>query len=636
MLFLVLAGAEWAVRRMLSLGSSSSDCSSSSSSQCGGSRQSQLLNEASGAVEEAIGGFVRCSGHVRKLAGFRVVVRADIAEYKKTRVALISGGGSGHEPAHGGYIGEGLLTAVVAGDVFASPSTASILAAIRAVTGPAGCLLIVKNYTGDRLNFGMAAERAKCEGLKVEMVIVGDDCALPRDVSLAGRRGLAGTVFVHKLAGAVAQQGGSLADVADAARMAAANIGTMGVSLSPCVLPGRGASFTVPAGSAELGLGIHGEPGVKQTPLASSKETVRVLIDTIISTAPDRNYLSVTAGSRVALMVNNLGGTSNLELGIVCNDALNYLVDELGIYVDRVCCGTFMTSIAMAGISISLFVLPEGLEVNGMSFLQLLSLPTNAPAWPPLSQADPSTLEREDAPDMPCPEAPAVVRAGAGDDAAIRLDGPAEKTLIALLTAICNDIGAAEPELTALDAAIGDGDCGYTMKAGADFVLQSLREGKLPTNHPVALLQYLGFNIADHMGGSSGALYSIFFASAAKSVLSVPQGVGAMEWATAIMDGASAISQYGGATVGDRTMLDALLPAAETFREKLRSGQSPAVALSAAADAARRGADKTCAMKPRAGRASYIEASRVQGTCDPGAAAVAIAFKAAAAALQRK
>ncbi|KAI7724927.1 hypothetical protein M8C21_024056, partial [Ambrosia artemisiifolia] len=214
------------------------------------------------------------------------------------KVAVISGGGSGHEPAHAGFVGDGMLTAAICGDVFASPPVASILAGIRAVTGPMGCLLIVKNYTGDRLNFGLAAEEAKAQGYKVEMVIVGDDCALPPPLGIAGRRGLAGTILVHKIAGAAAASGLSLSDVAAEARHASEIVGTMGVALSVCTLPGQPKSDRLAAGKMELGLGIHGEPGAIVADIQPVDMVVSHVLNRILS--DETNYVPIKRGSRVS------------------------------------------------------------------------------------------------------------------------------------------------------------------------------------------------------------------------------------------------------------------------------------------------------------------------------------------------
>eukprot|EP00037_Helgoeca_nana_P030497 m.377545 g.377545 ORF g.377545 m.377545 type:complete len:239 (-) comp28206_c0_seq4:1591-2307(-) len=212
-----------------------------------------------------VAGVLATTPSLRKVVGHNVLVRADIETIRCTQVTLISGGGSGHEPAHAGYIGAGMLSAAVLGGMFASPSVGAILAAIRTCTvrGAPGCLLIVKNYTGDRLNFGLALEKARADGLDVEMVVVADDCALPRDKGITGRRGVAGTVFVHKVAGAAAETGLPLDSVHAEAMSAADSVGTLGVALTTCTLPGQPVSDRLSGSKIEIGLGIHGESGIR-------------------------------------------------------------------------------------------------------------------------------------------------------------------------------------------------------------------------------------------------------------------------------------------------------------------------------------------------------------------------------------
>ena len=237
----------------------------------------QFINEKEATVTEAIDGLLQASGgELARLDGYphiRVVVRAD---WDKSKVALVSGGGSGHEPAHAGFVGKGMLTAAVCGDVFASPSVDAVLAGILAVTGPAGCLLIVKNYTGDRLNFGLAAERARAFGLKVNMVIVDDDIALP---DLPQPRGVAGTLFVHKIAGALAESGEPLDKITSAAERVIAGTSTIGMSLDTCTVPGSPKENRIGAGKAELGLGIHGEAGVQQIAYQNARQAVAAVTE---------------------------------------------------------------------------------------------------------------------------------------------------------------------------------------------------------------------------------------------------------------------------------------------------------------------------------------------------------------------
>ncbi|CAF1932398.1 unnamed protein product [Brassica napus] len=263
----------------------------------------KFINNPNDAATDVIKGLVDTYPGLQYLFGFAipkvtVVIQAGVSD----KVAVISGGGYGHEPAHAGYVGEGMLTAAICGDVFASPSVDSIVAGIRAVTGSQGCLLIVKNYTADRLNFGLAAEQAKYEGYKVETVIVGEDCALPPPRGFAGRRGLAGTILVYKVAGAAAAAGLSLEEVAAEAKCASEMVGTMGVAFSLCKLLGPVTSDRLGQKKMELGLGIHGEPGAAVVDVQPVDVVVSLLLQKILS--PETNYVPITRGDRVVLMAN--------------------------------------------------------------------------------------------------------------------------------------------------------------------------------------------------------------------------------------------------------------------------------------------------------------------------------------------
>ena len=237
----------------------------------------KLVNAEGDVVEEMVQGILACHPNITRLEGTAVLLRADVEAVKASSVTLVSGGGSGHEPSHGGWLGAGMLTAAVCGGVFASPSVEAVLSAIRACAGPAGVLVIVKNYTGDRLNFGLACEQAKAEGIRCEMLIVGDDCAvMERDEDkIAGRRGIAGTVFVHKCAGAAAAAGASLEQVLAVATAAEQSVGSVGVALDVCTLPGQPKNERLGAADLEMGLGIHGEPGTEKLAMTSADDIVR-------------------------------------------------------------------------------------------------------------------------------------------------------------------------------------------------------------------------------------------------------------------------------------------------------------------------------------------------------------------------
>lgn len=314
-------------------------------------------------------GFADITPGIALLDDETVVIRADSPKATLRQVAIISGGGAGHEPAHAGYVGAGMLHAAVVGDVFTSPSVDAVLAAIQAVAGPAGVVLIVKNYTGDRLNFGLAAEMARAAGIPTEIVVVADDVALRETVEPERRRGIAGTVLIHKVAGAAADAGASLREIADAARAAAASLGSMGVALGACTVPAVGtASFSLPADEIELGLGIHGEPGVQRAKIQPVDDLVSDILDAIVK---DRG---IVAGHRVALLVNGLGGTPPMELAIVVRAAMASLRARR-IIVERAWSGTLLSALEMPGFSLSLLAVDD-------ARLAQLDAATTAPAWP--------------------------------------------------------------------------------------------------------------------------------------------------------------------------------------------------------------------------------------------------------------
>ena len=282
-------------------------------------------------------------------------------------MALISGGGSGHEPAHGGYVGEGMLDAAVEGAVFTSPTPDQIYEGIKAVATEEGVLMIVKNYTGDVMNFEMAAELADMEGIKVKQVVVNDDVAVKDSLYTVGRRGVAGTVFVHKIAGAKAEAGGSLEEVQAVAQKVIDNVRTMGVAIAPCTVPAAGTpGFELSENEMEVGIGIHGEPGTHKEPLKTADEIADTLLDQILN---DMDY----SGQEVAVMVNGMGATPLMELYIIYDHVADVLADK-GIKVYAPFVGEYMTSIEMQGFSISLLRLDDELK-------ELLDAPADTPAW---------------------------------------------------------------------------------------------------------------------------------------------------------------------------------------------------------------------------------------------------------------
>lgn len=561
-----------------------------------------MLNTIAHCVDDALEGLVMCNPGLQLLEGHRVVLRSDLQNIHG-KVALLSGGGSGHEPTHAGYIGRGMLTGAIAGDVFTSPPPSSILAATRIVeqAGAAGVLLIVKNYTGDRLNFGLALEQAKLEGIDTRMVIVADDCAFAAQKK-AGRRGLCGTILIHKLAGALAEMGKSLDEIVNRITAATNGLGTMGVSLSPCSVPGAKPTFHLADDELELGLGIHGEAGIRRTKMATADEVVKTMIDHMTDPS-SHSHLNLKAGNHVALVVNNLGGLSNLELGVVSRSAVMYLENQ-GVVVERAYVGFFMTALEMAGVSLTLLTVDKQL-------LELLDAETSAPAWPNASKITLSGQRRK----LPFANKDLVKHSPAKGTGLPAVKHALEK--------ICTTLLAMEEELNELDRASGDGDCGSTHARAAQAIREWMAEGTVPAQ-PAQLFTTLGKLIQEKMGGSSGALYSLFLTAAAQPlhVSSEPSA-----WAAAMNAGIEAMKKYGGAEPGDRTMLDSLCPAAQELQSLHSAPGSELQVLSKAVQKAEAGAEATKEMTAKAGRASYISSARLLHP-DPGAVAVAAVLRA--------
>ena len=541
-----------------------------------------FINDRSDIVTEAIDAEIMLGeGKLARLDGYpaiKVVVRTD---WDRSKVAVISGGGSGHEPAHAGFVGEGMLTAAVGGEIFASPSVNAVLEAILAVTGDAGCLLVVKNYTGDRLNFGFAATKARSMGLNVEMVIVADDIAI---AGAPQPRGLAGTLFVHKVAGDLARSGAPLHAVKAAAERVASRVRTLGLAVSSCTIPGEPPENRLGPNEAELGLGIHGEPGAE-------KITHRPIHELAATMADRLDQALGTTQAPLALFINNLGNVPPLEMAVTTRALLSAIKREVALVFGP---ERLMTSLDMKGFSVS--ALPLDAEI-----MNALTSRVGPRAWVPgrtVTKVAPLPLSPRLKSAAPAPSENVVRRR--------------------VVQTACQTLLGQESALNALDEKVGDGDAGSTFATAARTILADL--DRLPFGDPPALCAAIADRLSTVMGGSSGILLSIGV-SAMSAALA---GKATPDWPAALSEGLLRIQHYGGAKEGDRTMLDALIPAVAA----LKAGEN----LAAAAAAARRGADHTATMKiARAGRSSYVPEASLQGVPDPGAIAMATVFEALAA-----
>ena len=442
--------------------------------------------------------------------------------------------------------------------------------------GEAGCLLIVKNYTGDRLNFGLAAERARALGRNVEMVVVDDDVALP---DLPQPRGVAGTLFVHKITGAMAESGASLEDITAAAKRIISNVASIGKSLDTCTVPGSPKEDRIPAGKAELGLGIHGEPGVEQVDFQGAADAMKIVLDKLRPHMKD--------GPCVALM-NNLGSTTPLEMSVLCHALAGH-----GVVTHMIGPAPMMTSLDMHGFSVSVLPATEG-------DLAALAAPVPMPAWPGMTELAPVKVE-------PLPDGLTPIEP---------IASPNPKTR-AVIEQVADLLIDAEATLNELDAKSGDGDTGSTLATAARSLKGSL--DKMPLADLTQLFPALGNELSQTMGGSSGVILAIYFNAAGDAC------AGGAPVEKALKDGLARVSEVGGAQVGDRTMIDALSPALDA----LSSG------LVAAAKAARDGANSTASIhRAKAGRAAYVPSENLKGHNDPGAEAVALLFEGLAKAVE--
>ncbi len=316
----------------------------------------KLINTPEAVVSEALAGMAAAHGDLLKVIDPNVVVRVDAP--RKGKVGIISGGGSGHEPMHGGFVGRGMLDAACAGDVFTSPVPDQMLAATKAVDGGAGVLHIVKNYTGDIMNFELAAELAQGDGIEVSSVVIADDVAVKDSLYTAGRRGVGGTVLAEKIVGAAAEAGQDLAAVTALCQRVQHNVRSMGMALTSCTVPAAGKpTFEIGDDEMEIGVGIHGEPGRERRKLASADEITEALLTPILDDLP------FSSGDHVLAFVNGMGGTPLIELYIVYNKVAAMCRDR-GLTIDRNLVGSYITSLEMAGCSITLLKLDD--EMTGL------------------------------------------------------------------------------------------------------------------------------------------------------------------------------------------------------------------------------------------------------------------------------
>jgi len=563
----------------------------------------KLINDPDRLIEDLVDGMV--SAHPDLLCVEGETGRAIVARNgpREGKVGIVIGGGSGHEPAFAGYVGRGLADAAPLGNIFASPSPLQIMDAGFAADGGAGVLFLYGNYTGDVMNFGMAEEGLAEHGITARSFVVTDDIASAPPDSIEERRGIAGDFFVFKIAGAAADLGLPLDAVEAAAARANAATRTMGVALSACILPQTGRpNFELPVGEMEIGMGIHGEPGIERGPA----ETADVVAERLL--VPILEELEFEPGDRVAVLVNGLGSTTLLELYLLHRRIAELLEDrQIAIHTSWV--GEYCTSLDMEGASVTLMKLDDDLQT-------WLDHPCETPAL---------RVGRSEVSEVARPRRSrrmVAQKRGVVDRDTLRTDGdigPAEFRV--LMRAGADAIFRESDRLSALDGKIGDGDHGVTMEIGWKAVLKALQE-----TDENATITELGETIADSflsaVGASAGPLYASGFGSASRAVADrwALDAMALAAWLEAMSEG---IAARGQTSLGQKTMCDAWGPAASAASSRAAAGASSTDCLKAAARAARRGADATADMESRKGRSQKL-GSRVIGHVDPGAESAAV------------
>lgn len=566
----------------------------------------KLMNGAENIVIEMCKGFVLAHPELAFNESYKIISRKE----KHQNVALISGGGSGHEPAHAGFVGLGMLDAAVCGDVFASPSQIQVYKALQQVATDKGVLMIIKNYSGDMMNFQNGAALATEDGIKVDYVKVADDIAVKDSLYTVGRRGVAGTVFVHKIAGAAASKGYELARVKELAQKAADNVISLGFAYTSCTIPAKGTpTFTLADDEMEYGVGIHGEPGIRREKILPSKELAQRIVDDLFLDRPNL--------TEVAVLVNGFGTTPLQELYVFNNDVCEHLASK-GIKIYRTFVGNYMTSIDMAGASVSLLAVDDELK-------NYLDAEANTPAF-----------KMDGSPALPFEFA-------AKDEAAVRtvntdVETHPEHVVIAneqftienmryIVDVMSAYIIKNEVPFCELDAHAGDGDFGMSVAKGFKQLKHQWHE-LVQAEQMDDFLLNCSMIIMEHCGGASGPIWGSAFRAASKAIkgkttLTVADFAEMLQAAVKGIQTTGERSFGRGAVVGDKTLIDALVPCADswsantdkTFKENFSLGAQAAV----------QGAESTKEIVARMGRAGTV-GDRSLGYPDAGAHGLGVIF----------
>ena len=587
----------------------------------------KIMNTAESFVYDMCHGMAKAHPELEFVEKYKVVKKKVI---DRDKVTLISGGGSGHEPAHAGFVGTGMLDAAVCGDIFASPSQIQVYNALKMTASKKGTLMIVKNYSGDCMNFNNAGALAKEDGIQVDAVYVNDDIAVKDSLYTVGRRGVAGTVFVHKIAGAAAEQGKSLAEVKAVAEKVIANIRSFGFALTSCTVPAAGSpTFEIGEDEMEFGVGIHGEPGRKREKLISADALAARIVPDI---AAD---LGLKAGEEIALLINGFGGSPLQELYLFNNSVTNEL-EKAGVKIYKTLVGNYMTSIDMAGASVTFLRLDDELKAY-------LDYPVATPAitWGGSSKEDVAAREAIQAlakalnvtPATFAKKAEAVQEAAVEEEAGSyafegkpvigeKINTPGMGKLVELMADIIieNEVPFCKADRC------GDGDFGMSIAKGFKQLKKdwdSRKKGDVGE-----FLISCSEVIMEYCGGASGPIWGSAFRYAGKAVKGKKR-IDLADLAAIFQAAVKGVQETGrrsfgkGAVVGDKTLIDALVPAADTLTAAAKEGMKMKAAMKKAAAAAVEGADKTKFIQAKMGRAGVTDS---EGYPDAGAYGLGVIF----------
>ncbi|MFS0838916.1 dihydroxyacetone kinase subunit DhaK [Paenibacillus sp. 1P03SA] len=585
----------------------------------------KIMNTPENLVKEMCSGFVLAHPGLEFDRKYTVIRKKTISPDK---VTLISGGGSGHEPAHAGFVGQGMLDAAVCGDVFASPSQIQVYQAIRSTAGRKGTLLLIKNYSGDIMNFKNAAHLAGEDGIQVDYVKVDDDIAVEDSLYTVGRRGVAGTVLVHKIAGAAAEAGLSLDEVKRAAQKAVDCTKSIGFALSSCTVPAKGTpTFSINGNEMEYGVGIHGEPGIRREPLLTAGELAGRMVAELLRSLPEDSGRP----PEVAVLVNGFGGTPLQEL-YVLNHSVQKELALRNVAVYKTLVGNYMTSIDMEGASLTLMKLDEELK-------EWLRAECDTPALTVREHVEPASYTEV----VPAAEAhgdkTVSFRVGTPEESAIVHHGRLSlDNMIYLVDTMSEIIIDNEVPFCELDAHAGDGDFGMSVAKGFKRLKTEWDEITASAEDIGSFLDACSLIIMEHCGGASGPIWGSAFRAAGRNVrgkdsLDAADIAGMLQAAVRGIQDTGERSFGRGAVVGDKTLIDALVPYADSWEASAASGADLKSAGAAAAEAAVRGAKETETIVARMGRAGTV-GERSIGYPDAGAHALGVIFTGLAKALK--